>query len=234
MLSNNQLIRFSCARRMQRAALLVISVAVGAGSLLYGQTVALPSDCDVRTNADICARQLYLLVSKSFLQDRDIQKASNGFLRVTQLSPDYAAAWFNLAVIAEKTHDWPNAEARFERYLALSPKGPEAKRAEQELQTLKPYLTGRVTPAEAMQAEYDASIQRARLLLNSQFYRETVSEASHAQGIDDSRWEAYAVVALVMYKQHKDADGRRFADLAIQRSPSDKKETLAKILVSVP
>ena len=85
-------------------------------------------------------------MSKGFLQDRDIQKASNGFLRVTQLSPDYAAACFNLAVIAEKTHDWPNAEARFERYLALAPGGPEAKRAEQELQTLKPYLAGQVTP----------------------------------------------------------------------------------------
>jgi tetratricopeptide (TPR) repeat protein len=234
MLSNNRLIRFSCARRMLRAALLVISVAVGAGSLLHGQTVALPTDCNVKTTTDVCARQLYLLVSKRFLQDRDIEKALNGFLRVTQLSPDYAAAWFNLAVIAEKTHDWPNAEARFERYLALAPKGPEAKRAEQELQTLKPYLTGRVTPAEAMRAEYDASIQRARLLLNSQFYREAVSEASHAQGIDDSRWEAYAVVALVMYKQHKDADGHRFADLAIKRSPSDKKETLAKVLIPIP
>src|SRR5664279_5365301 len=118
MLSNNQLIRFSCARRMQRAALLVISVAVGAGSLLYGQTVALASDCDVRTTADISARQPYLLVAKSLLQDRDIQKASNGFLRVTQLSPDYAAAWFNLAVMAETPPARPNAEARFERYLA--------------------------------------------------------------------------------------------------------------------
>jgi Tfp pilus assembly protein PilF len=234
MLSNDRLRRMNLARRTHLVALALIFFAVAAGSLLYGQTVALPSDCDVRTNAKICARQLYLLVSKGFLQDRDIQKASAGFLQVTQLAPDYAAAWFNLAVIAEQTHDWPNAKARFERYLALAPGGPEAKRSEQELQTLKPYLIGQVTPAKAMQAEYDASIQRARLLLNSQLYREAVSEASHAQSIDDSRWEAYAVVALVMYRQHKDADGHRFADLAIQRSPSDKKETLAKVLVSVP
>jgi len=85
-----------------------------------------------------------------------------------------------------------------------------------------------------MQAEYDAPIQRARLLLNFQLYREAISEASHAQGIDDSRREAYAVVALVMYKHHKDADGHHFADLAIQQSPSDKKETLARALIPIP
>jgi len=41
-------------------------------------------------------------------------------------------------------------------------------------------------------------------------------------------------VPLVMYKQHKDADGNRFADLVLARTPPEKKDTVAKALAPLP
>lgn len=188
--------------------------------------------CDVKVSgARQCARQLYIIVSRNLLQDRDNRKAADGFSQVTQLDPRYAPAWFNLGVLAEQRQAWDQAQADFKQYLVVAQPGPDIARATHELQVLKPYVAGLAGPVQEKQAEYDASIARARILLSKQLYKEAVSEAGHAQSLDNSRWEAYAVVSLVMYKQHKDDEGKKFADLALQRAPADKKDVVAKALV---
>lgn len=96
---------------------------------------------------------------------------------------------------------------------------------------LKPYVAGIAGSMQEKQAEYDASIARARLLLSKQLYKEAIAEAGHAQTLDNTRWESYAVVSLVMYKQHKNAEGKNFAALALARTPPGKKDSVAKALV---
>jgi tetratricopeptide (TPR) repeat protein len=218
-------------RLMLRAVAAIILCDSVVGPLVYAQTAAPPSYCDVEAKGpEVCAHQLYIQVSSQFLLDRDTKRATAGFKRVTQLVPGYAAAWFNLAVLAEQSHEWIMAKADFEHYLKFAPVGPDAKRAEQELQTLKPYVAGLVTPAKANRAEYDASISRARFLLNSQLYREAILEAAHAQTIDGSRWESYAVVCLVMGRQGKSEEATKFRDMAIARVPAAQKSKVAKAL----
>ena len=128
--------------------------------------------CGARVAATASAGQLFVSTSKAFLIDRDKRKAASGYLKVTQLDPKYAPAWFNLGVLAEGNQKWVEATGYFDKYLQVAPYGPEAKRAAEEMAILAPYAAGRVSPAEAIRVEYDASISRARILMAAKLYRE--------------------------------------------------------------
>ncbi|MGA2002770.1 MAG: tetratricopeptide repeat protein [Terriglobales bacterium] len=192
-----------------------------------GEAASQPATpCGARVAATACAGQLFVSTSRSFLLDRDREKAALGYLKVAQLDPKYAPAWFNLGVLAEGSQKWVEARRYFEKYLEVSPNGPESKRAVEEIATLAPYAAGKVSPAEAKMAEYDASIQRARILMAAKLYREAVSESGHAQALDDSRWESYAVAALCMKRQNKFEQASSFEKLAEDRAPTEKRDQI--------
>ena len=188
----------------------------------------LATPCGERVTATACAGQLFVSTSKTFLLDRDERKATRGYLKVTQLDSKYGPAWFNLGVLAEGNQKWFEAKRYFQKYLEVSPNGPESKRAIQEIAILAPYVAGKVSPSQAKQSEYDASIQRARIFMASNLYREAISEAGHAQSLDDSRWEAYAMVALCMKKQGKLVDANTMEKLAEDRIPIEKRADLQR------
>jgi len=193
-------------------------------------TPAKPCDPKI-TGATVCAQRLYQSTSLAFLRTHNTAAATAGFQQVLKLDPKYAPALFNLGVLAEQRQAWSQAQSYFKQFLVVSPSSPDIARAAHEIAVLQPYVDGTATAATEKQAEYDASIARARILLGKQLYKEAISEAGHAQSLDDSRWEAYAVVSLTMFKQHKDAEGKDFADLALARTPPEKKDTVAKALV---
>lgn len=179
-------------------------------------------------DAITCARQLFISTSSTFLRDRDKHEAAAGYLEVVQLDPKYGPAWFNLGVLAEANQKWFEAKRYFEKYLEVSPHGPESKRATQEIAILTPYVAGKVSPSQATRAEYDASIQRSRIFMASNLYREAISEAGHAQSLNDSRWEAYAVAALCMKKQGKLDEANAMEKLAEDRIPVEKRDQLKR------
>jgi tetratricopeptide (TPR) repeat protein len=194
-----------------------------------------PAPCDLKVSgAAKCATQLYHSVALAFLRDHDAAKATAGFRQVLQLNPKYSPAWFDLGVLAEQRDAWEEAQSDFKQFLVVAPPGPDVARAAHELEVLKPYLAGTAGPAEEKQAEYDASIARARILLSKQLFKEAIAEAGHAQSLDDSRWEAYAVVSLAMYRQHKNDEGKKFADMALTRTPAEKRSAVAEALVPLP
>jgi tetratricopeptide (TPR) repeat protein len=185
--------------------------------------------CESRViDAVICARDLFKSTSNAFLRNRDKKKAVVGYLKVAQLDPKYGPAWFNLGVLAEGSHSWVEAKSYFEKYLEVSPNGPESKRAAEEIETLTPYATGKVSLLQATEAEYDASVQRARIFMAANLYREAISETGHAQSLDDSRWEAYAIVGLCLKKQNKLEEANRFEKLAEERTPTEKLDKLKR------
>ena len=154
--------------------------------------------------------------------DRD--KAFIGFTQVVQVDPTYAPAWFNLGVLGEAAGRWTDARSYFQRYLVLAPKGPYAQRAQRELTIIAQRIAH---PIPTKQQQCDAIIGRAQALAGGKFYKEAIDEAGQAQSLDDSRWEAYALVSVIMYKQHKDIDGKKFRDLALAHLPPDKKVLVA-------
>jgi len=194
-----------------------------------------PFVCDTTVNTPRkCASQLYDKVTVEFVQRHDMKATADGFRQVVQIDPTYGAAWFNLGVLAENERSWVEAKQDFEQYLAVAPTGPDVSRAKQELETLKPYLAGKVTAADARRIDYDNSVARARLLLDKSLFKEAIAEAGRAQSLDSSRWEAYAVVSLAMFRQHRTADGQKYAEMALQRTPATKKDEVAKALRPQP
>ena len=180
----------------------------------------------------IRAQRLYLQTEAAFILKRDNAKAEQGFLQVVQIDPHYAPAWFNLGVFAESDRSWIKAQTDLRRYLALEPNGPDAKRAEHQLELLRAYAAGTVTPEAATAAEYDAAIQRARNFLAHGYFREAIAEAGRAESLDGSRWEAYAVVSLCMAKQNKTQDAEKFAALAVAHAPPAKRDQVRAVLSS--
>jgi tetratricopeptide (TPR) repeat protein len=178
------------------------------------------------------ARGLYTETLAALLLDHDQKNAKNGFLKVVQIDAHFAAAWFNLGLIAESESSWIQAESYFHKYLAYAPNGPDAQRAKDQLIVLPKYASGEITPQTAKSAQYDALIQRSRVFLAAGHFREAIAEAGRAQAIDDSRWEAYAVVSLCMARQNKTQEAVQFASLAIDRAPADKRDQVRTALTS--
>jgi hypothetical protein len=178
------------------------------------------------------AQKICIQSEAAFILNRDRTKARQGFLSATQVDHRYAPAWFDLAVLAEGDKEWVDAAADFRHYLSLQPTGPDADRAKAQLQLLPKYISGAVTPGGVRSMEYDASIQRARAFLAHGFYKESIAEAGHAQSLDPSRWEAYAVVSLCMARQNKKQEATKFEALAVNHAPVSKRDQVRAALSS--
>jgi Tfp pilus assembly protein PilF len=172
------------------------------------------------------AEQITVQTEAAFILHHDHVKAEQGFLHATRVAPGYAPAWFNLGVLAEGDKAWPKATSYFQHYLNLQPTGPDADRARGQLQLLAKYQDGSITPGVAQEMEYDEAIQRARVFLAHGYFRAAITEAGHAQALDGSRWEAYAVVSLCMARQGKWDDAEEFTEKAVSRAPFDKQAQL--------
>lgn len=176
------------------------------------------------------ARRLYTQTLAAFILDRDRAKAGRGFLQVTRLDPQFAPAWFNLGVLAEADRNWSQARTGFTVYLRLAPAGPDAARAEEQLHIVAAHEHAVADDAATRAAEYDGMIQRARALLAAKLFRSAIAEAARAQRTDPARWEAYAVVALCMGRQHKEAEAAKFETLAVSHASTDKREAVRTAL----
>lgn len=177
------------------------------------------------------ARRIYLETEAEFGRSRDITKAWNGFEAASRADPNFAPAWFNLAVLLENERKWQQAQTYFQHYLALAPKGPDAGRALEQVRLLDKYISGEMSTTDIKRADYDAAIQRARALMAAGFYREAIADAGQAQALDNSRWEAYAVVSLCMLRQHKLAQAATMRDKAVELAPTDKREQVRAALM---
>jgi tetratricopeptide (TPR) repeat protein len=176
------------------------------------------------------AHRLFVSTSLRFLKDLDRQRARKDYRRVVQIDGQYAPAWFNLGVLAEADYDWPEAKADFKKYLTVAPEGAYSTRAARELNVIAARSKQPVpTPAQ----QYDAAIHRARTLLAAKFYKESIAEAADAQSLDDSRWEAYAIVSICMARQHKIHEAVEFQNLALDRTPVEARDKVFDVLTRV-
>jgi tetratricopeptide (TPR) repeat protein len=176
------------------------------------------------------ARQIYLQSLAAYLDNHDGAAAEQGFLKAVEIDPKCAPAWFNLGVFAEASKNWPKARTYFNQYLQVAPNGPDAVRAKDQLLILAKYGSGTTDRAAEKEAEYDAIIQRARGFEAVKLFREAIAEAGRAQALDDSRWESYAVVCLVMARQNKADEAAKFREMALARTPQELKNKVSDAL----
>jgi tetratricopeptide (TPR) repeat protein len=176
------------------------------------------------------AHDLFVSTSRRFVKDLNRERARKDYRRVLQLDEQYAPAWFNLGVLAEADYDWAEAKADFKQYLTVAPAGAYSARATRELSVIaQRSMQPNPTPSQ----QYDAAIQRARTLLAAKFYRESIAEAAAAQALDDSRWEAYAIVSICLARQHKIHEAVQFQTLALDRAPAEARDKVFDVLTRV-
>jgi len=164
------------------------------------------------------------------LKDHDPAGARAGYRQAVEVDESYGPAWFNLGVLAEADRDWREAGSDFNRYLAVAPQGRYTERAHRELAVVRQRLEHPSLPATQ---RYDDAIHRAKALLAARLYRESLAEAGLAESIDKSRWEAYAIAAVVMAKQHDASAAARFRQQALLRIASDQREHIDQQLTRV-
>lgn len=176
------------------------------------------------------AHDLAIQVKAAFILDHDHDKARRGFLRVTELDPTRASAWFNLGVLAESDQQWGDAARYFSEYLRQAPGGPDAMRAKSQLKLLDKAVAGLIEPADLRRDEYNAMIQRARAFMAVGLFREAIAEAGRAQESDPTKWESYAVVSLCMARQNKRDAALRFRTQALDRAPVRERDRIGHVL----
>ncbi|HEY6618949.1 MAG TPA: hypothetical protein VIY68_05335 [Steroidobacteraceae bacterium] len=133
-------------------------------------------------------------------------------------------------MLAEADYDWTEAKADFKQYLTVAPEGAYSTRATRELNVIAERSK---QPFPTPTQQYGAAIHRARALLAAKFYKESIAEAAAAQSLDDSRWEAYAIVSICMARQHKIHEAVQFQNLALARAPVEARDKIFDVLTRV-
>jgi len=165
-----------------------------------------------------------------FLRTHDSRAAAKATQAAIQLDPNYAAAWFDLAIYSEASRDWPTAVKGFGRYLVLSPSGTDAPRATHELAIVKKYVVKPPTQIQLDNTAYDASLVRARVLIDHGMNQDAVLELGSAEQLLPRRWEAYAIASACMAFQGKLDVANQLQQMALDRAPKDKQDQIKEVV----
>jgi tetratricopeptide (TPR) repeat protein len=210
-----------------RAALLSAAVLLG---LSAGATSAqTPAQAQRKK-----AREVFLLTSAQFLEDKDRSRAREGYLQAIRIDPTYPQPRYNLGVLAEADEDWTEAAKWFTEYLRLDNLSSYATKARAELGRVGRAQEQDSTPGGRRRRQYDEAVYRGRVLLRSGRPKEAVAEASAAAKIDDARWEAYALTADALSSQGLYVEAATFIQQAIERAPAAKRVGLQRVLDNYP
>jgi tetratricopeptide (TPR) repeat protein len=176
------------------------------------------------------ATNVFEITLLRFSEDNDTLKARDGFMEALRLDPTYSLPRYNLGVLAESNENWDEAVRWFEEFLRLDPISEYALKAQTELAGVRLIRELDKTPAGHLKRLYDDEINRARVFLNTGFEAEALDTLTKAKALDDSRWEAYAILSSVQ-TQHRDFENA-ISSLqgSSQRAPADKKDRLQQAL----
>lgn len=167
------------------------------------------------------------------MQDGDLAKARKGFLRAILLDPNYAAPYYDLAVLDEAKDNWPKATHWFQEFLRVDLNSKLAPRVKAELAHIAEVQKLQATPAGRTQSIYDDEIARARVYLNAGMLKPAIASAADAAKTDPKRWEAYAITASALSQAGRADDAEKFLSMAIERAPATKKVALDKALATL-
>lgn len=167
------------------------------------------------------------------MQDGDQAKARKGFLRSILLDPNFAAPYYDLAVLDEARDNWPKATHWFQEFLRVDPNSKLAPRVKTELAHIAEVQKLQATPAGRTQSMYDDEISRARVYLNAGMLKPAIASAADAAKTDPQRWEAYAITASALSQAGRVDDSEKFLSMAIERAPESKKVALNRAVAAL-
>lgn len=163
-----------------------------------------------------------------FITDKKIATAKEGFLRVLKIDPTFPQPRFNLGVLAEAEGKREEARRWFEEYLKLDHTSRYAEVTRAKIARLQAANGTDGQPNKDQQ--YDDYLARARRLISAGLLKEASAEFDQAATLDDSRWEAYAMTAVLLTQQGLLSEAKEFEEKARRRTSVDKKAALEAML----
>jgi hypothetical protein len=125
---------------------------------------------------------------------RDIRAAIRGFGEAFALDRTYAAAAFNLGILAAITEQWTDAIAAFEQVVGLEPAGL-GKVPTPQLERLRLIASLQKIPEGRRTLRYDAALYPVLQKLGRSSAADSMAALAEVGHIDPRRWEAPALLA---------------------------------------
>jgi serine/threonine protein kinase len=182
----------------------------------------------VSVRDQVLARQTRQTAIVQFRRDRDRPELERQLLKALSLNPSYAQPRFDLGILAEGDEDWQAAYEWFRQYRRLEPNSKMSVLAQIELDRIPAIEKLDSTPEGKKTRRYDDAVARSKMLFNSGLLKESVAAASGAVKIDNSRWEAYAIIGAALARENRFDLAGHFLAEAADRAPADKKPIFQK------
>ncbi|NUM33376.1 MAG: tetratricopeptide repeat protein [Candidatus Brocadiae bacterium] len=176
------------------------------------------------------ARSICINVIANYSRNEDLEKAYNGLLEALKVDPTYSILWFNLGILAESAEKWTEAKQHFEKFLKLDNKSENAILARVKLARLKKIIEQSQTEQGKRNIQYEIAIANAKAYFKKNELGKAFAQAAAATKIDDKRFEAYCIAALILMKQNAFDEACIFLQQAAERSSKRQKQLLQKSL----
>jgi tetratricopeptide (TPR) repeat protein len=140
------------------------------------------------------ARQWFQTTLANLVEQRDTRVAIRGFAQAFLLDRTYAAAVFNLGVIAAIEQKWDDAAAALEEASRLDPGGLGVD-AKGSLERIRMLAALEKTPEGRRKRRYDEALHEILPILPSMTPPDAVKSLALVGRIDPTRWEAPTLLA---------------------------------------
>lgn len=156
--------------------------------------------------------------------------ARRGFLKAASQDASYPLPLYNLGVLAEADEDWDAAIRYFEQFRRLDTGSEFSLKAQRKIEYLGRVRDADATPEGRRRRLYEQALSEANTLANLGLVKEAVAVAGRAARLDDTRWEAYALIGNALSGRMLFADAAGFFRKAAERAPRDTKPGLLSAL----
>jgi tetratricopeptide (TPR) repeat protein len=176
------------------------------------------------------ARHRFQATLAQLQSSRSVKTAMQGFAEAFGADRTYAAAAFNLGVLAAIGEKWEDALAALQEAARLDPAGL-GKDAVPSIERLRRICALEATPQGKLERRYDEALYPVLQNLAKTQPADAMQAIAEIGRIDPKRWEAPALMASLSGNGHAYDVAARFLEIAVANAPNAQlKERLQKAL----
>jgi tetratricopeptide (TPR) repeat protein len=192
--------------------------------------LALPDLASPYAGPRDAARHRFQATLAQLQSSRNMQAAMQGFAEAFVADRTYAAAAFDLGVLAAISEKWEDALAAFEEAARLDPAGL-GKAAAPSIERLRKSFALEATPSGKLERRYDEALFPVLQKLPKLQPAEAMQAIAEAGRIDPKRWEAPALMAGLSGNGHGYDVAAKFLEIAVANAADPQlKSRLQKAL----
>jgi len=177
----------------------------------------------------------FLASGKALMAEGKVDKARLEFRNAIQVEPETAEAYYQLALIDEKSQNWKGMFGNLSRVEKLAPTHYDAILKLGQIHLLAGNFDIAMEKASAVLAANNenvlAHVLRASINMKQENYGSALNEIEQALAIDATNIEAISVKTLVLNKQGKSAQALAVLEIALKANPDELPLTMIKLSI---